>query len=142
MHVQIARLVDVMPQGQRPPRAPRPRETLDRLRIHLARAPRDVAEQRIVRRAQADQPVATVSRRSQHDLRVIGQPVRREREIRARRVDEISPHQQHARMPPQHLGAGRVKYIHPDCGFWMLKRSIADRKIEALAKGRDRFLGR
>ena len=40
------------------------------------------------------------------------------------------------------LGAGRVKFIHPDCGFWMLKRSIADRKIEALAKGRDRFLGR
>ncbi len=39
------------------------------------------------------------------------------------------------------LGAGRVKFIHPDCGFWMLKRSVADRKIEALAKGRDRFLG-
>ena len=32
------------------------------------------------------------------------------------------------------LGAGRVRYVHPDCGFWMLKRSIADRKIEALAK--------
>ena len=30
------------------------------------------------------------------------------------------------------LGAGRVKYIHPDCGFWMLKRSIADAKIRAL----------
>jgi len=40
------------------------------------------------------------------------------------------------------LGAGRVKFIHPDCGFWMLKRSIADRKIEALAKGRDKFEGR
>ncbi|GEP43956.1 methionine synthase [Brevifollis gellanilyticus] len=39
------------------------------------------------------------------------------------------------------LGAGRVKFIHPDCGFWMLKRSVADRKIEALATGRDRFLG-
>ena len=40
------------------------------------------------------------------------------------------------------LGTGRVKFIHPDCGFWMLKRSIADRKIEALAKGRDTFEGR
>ncbi|MFQ3619950.1 MAG: cobalamin-independent methionine synthase II family protein [Spirochaetales bacterium] len=39
------------------------------------------------------------------------------------------------------LGAGRVKYIHPDCGFWMLKRSIADRKIAALPKGRDLYLG-
>lgn len=39
------------------------------------------------------------------------------------------------------VGKGRVKYVHPDCGFWMLKRSVADRKIEALVKGRDRFLG-
>ena len=40
------------------------------------------------------------------------------------------------------LGEGRLRYIHPDCGFWMLRRSIADRKIAALARGRDRFLGR
>lgn len=39
------------------------------------------------------------------------------------------------------LGRGRVSWIHPDCGFWMLKRSIADRKIHALAKGRDLYLG-
>ena len=40
------------------------------------------------------------------------------------------------------LGDGRVRLVHPDCGFWMLKRSVADRKIEALAKGRDLYLGR
>ena len=40
------------------------------------------------------------------------------------------------------LGPNRVCYVHPDCGFWMLKRSIADRKIAALAKGRDLYLGR
>jgi 5-methyltetrahydropteroyltriglutamate--homocysteine methyltransferase len=40
------------------------------------------------------------------------------------------------------LGAGRVKYIHPDCGFWMLKRPIADAKIRALAQGRDLYEGR
>jgi 5-methyltetrahydropteroyltriglutamate--homocysteine methyltransferase len=34
-----------------------------------------------------------------------------------------------------------VRYIHPDCGFWMLKRSIADAKIRALRAGRDRFEG-
>ena len=39
------------------------------------------------------------------------------------------------------LGPGRVRYIHPDCGFWMLKRSIADAKIRALCAGRDRFEG-
>jgi len=40
------------------------------------------------------------------------------------------------------LGAGRVRYIHPDCGFWMLKRSIADAKIRALVTGRDIYEGR
>ena len=40
------------------------------------------------------------------------------------------------------LGAGRVKYIHPDCGLWMLKRNMADGKIRALAQGRDLFEGR
>ncbi|MGE0722940.1 MAG: cobalamin-independent methionine synthase II family protein [Alphaproteobacteria bacterium] len=35
------------------------------------------------------------------------------------------------------LGPGRVRYVHPDCGFWMLKRSIADGKIRALVAGRD-----
>ena len=40
------------------------------------------------------------------------------------------------------LGPGRLVFVHPDCGFWMLKRSIADRKIEALVEGRDLYLGR
>jgi 5-methyltetrahydropteroyltriglutamate--homocysteine methyltransferase len=39
------------------------------------------------------------------------------------------------------LGADRIKYIHPDCGFWMLKRNIADGKIRALVKGRDLHQG-
>jgi 5-methyltetrahydropteroyltriglutamate--homocysteine methyltransferase len=40
------------------------------------------------------------------------------------------------------VGEGRVKWVHPDCGFWMNKRSVADRKTESLVKGRDLFLGR
>jgi len=36
----------------------------------------------------------------------------------------------------------RVKYVHPDCGFWMLKRNIADGKIRALVKGRDLYEAR
>ena len=40
------------------------------------------------------------------------------------------------------LGKGRVRYVHPDCGFWMLKRSVADRKMSALVEGRDLFIGR
>lgn len=48
----------------------------------------------------------------------------------ARRIDAAA----------QKLGADRLRYIHPDCGFWMLKRSVADRKMAALAQGRDRYL--
>ena len=40
------------------------------------------------------------------------------------------------------LGEERIPYIHPDCGFWMLQRSVADRKMAALAAGRDLFYGR
>ena len=37
---------------------------------------------------------------------------------------------------------GACDYIHPDCGFWMLKRSIADGKIRALVQGRDLYQGK
>jgi 5-methyltetrahydropteroyltriglutamate--homocysteine methyltransferase len=40
------------------------------------------------------------------------------------------------------LGADRIRWVHPDCGFWMLHRSVADRKMRALVEGRDLFLGK
>ncbi|CAN0542137.1 unnamed protein product [Laminaria digitata] len=40
------------------------------------------------------------------------------------------------------VGADRIKYVHPDCGFWMLPRSVADGKMKAIVKGRDLFEGR
>ena len=40
------------------------------------------------------------------------------------------------------LGMERIKWVHPDCGFWMLPRSVADRKMAALVAGRDAYLGR
>jgi len=39
------------------------------------------------------------------------------------------------------LGPERIHYIHPDCGFWMLQRSVADKKMAALVAGRDLFEG-
>jgi 5-methyltetrahydropteroyltriglutamate--homocysteine methyltransferase len=39
------------------------------------------------------------------------------------------------------LGDGRVRYVHPDCGFWMLPRSAADAKMRSLVRGRDLFEG-
>lgn len=39
------------------------------------------------------------------------------------------------------LGEERVRWAHPDCGFWMLPRSVADAKMSALVAGRDLFEG-
>jgi 5-methyltetrahydropteroyltriglutamate--homocysteine methyltransferase len=38
-------------------------------------------------------------------------------------------------------GPKRLAYVHPDCGFWMLARSIADGKIRSLVAGRDLYAG-
>lgn len=39
------------------------------------------------------------------------------------------------------LGVERIRYVHPDCGFWMLPRSVADAKMKALVAGRNLFYG-
>jgi 5-methyltetrahydropteroyltriglutamate--homocysteine methyltransferase len=40
------------------------------------------------------------------------------------------------------LGHECIRYVHPDCGFWMLPRSASDAKMRALVQGRDLFEGR
>ena len=40
------------------------------------------------------------------------------------------------------LGADRVHFVHPDCGFWMLHRTVADAKMRALVAGRNLYEGR
>jgi 5-methyltetrahydropteroyltriglutamate--homocysteine methyltransferase len=40
------------------------------------------------------------------------------------------------------LGEERLRYIHPDCGLWMLRRGVADRKLRAIVEGRNLFEGR
>lgn len=54
-------------------------------------------------------------------------------------ADEVARRLEHAERV---LGPGRVKWAHPDCGFWMLHRSVADRKIAALVEGTRLYLGR
>lgn len=51
-------------------------------------------------------------------------------------ADEIARRIEHAVTV---LGAERIRWVHPDCGFWMLPRSVADRKMAALVQGRDQF---
>ena len=40
------------------------------------------------------------------------------------------------------LGVERIQYVHPDCGLWMLPRSVADAKLRSLVEGRNLFAGR
>ena len=54
-------------------------------------------------------------------------------------ADEVARRLEHAERT---LGSGRVRYAHPDCGFWMLTRNIADGKMRALVAGRDLYEGR
>ena len=53
--------------------------------------------------------------------------------------DLIASRIEHAAMV---LGEERVRWVHPDCGFWMLSRSVADAKMRALVEGRDLFYGK
>lgn len=39
------------------------------------------------------------------------------------------------------LGVERIRWVHPDCGFWMVLRSVADRKMRALVEGRNLYCG-
>ena len=39
------------------------------------------------------------------------------------------------------LGEERIRFVNPDCGFWMLSRSVADSKMRALVAGRDLYVG-
>jgi 5-methyltetrahydropteroyltriglutamate--homocysteine methyltransferase len=52
--------------------------------------------------------------------------------------DEVARRIEHA---VKVLGAARIKWVHPDCGFWMLPRSVADRKMRAMVEGRDLYCG-
>ncbi|MEZ5354913.1 MAG: cobalamin-independent methionine synthase II family protein [Bryobacteraceae bacterium] len=54
------------------------------------------------------------------------------KELIARRIDKAA----------EILGANRIPFVHPDCGFWMLQRSVADGKMRALVEGRNLFEGR
>ena len=39
------------------------------------------------------------------------------------------------------LGEERIHFVNPDCGLWMLSRSVADRKMQALVAGRNLYQG-
>jgi 5-methyltetrahydropteroyltriglutamate--homocysteine methyltransferase len=61
------------------------------------------------------------------------------KDLQVEAPEEIARRLEHA---GRVLGPGRVTYANPDCGMWMLPRSVADAKLAALTRGRDLFLGR
>jgi 5-methyltetrahydropteroyltriglutamate--homocysteine methyltransferase len=95
-----------------------------------------------------DHLVLELARRPESDLEALGQ-VRPEISLGLGVIDikenvVESPEEVAKRIETaeRKLGEGRVGWVHPDCGFWMLHRSVAERKITALVQGRDLYLGR
>ncbi len=39
------------------------------------------------------------------------------------------------------IGPERIRYVHPDCGFWMLSRPVADAKMRVMVKGKGLYTG-
>lgn len=97
-------------------------------------------------RLNADHLVMEVARRDQNELPVfrdlrdglaLGVGVIDIKDNEVETPDEVARRIEHA---VDVLGTERVRWVHPDCGFWMLPRSVADRKMAALVEGRNKFL--
>ena len=97
-------------------------------------------------RLNADHLVMEVARRDESELAIfrdlrdglaLGVGVIDIKDNEVETPDEVARRIEHAVAV---LGADRIRWVHPDCGFWMLPRSVVDRKMEALVEGRDRFL--
>ena len=95
-----------------------------------------------------DHVVLEIARRPAHELAFLAD-VRKEIGLGIGVIDikdnEVEPPDEVARRIERAagvLGAERVRYVHPDCGFWMLPRSSADAKMRSLVAGRDLFAGR
>lgn len=99
-------------------------------------------------RLQADHVVLEFARRGYEELEVLrdvdsrlglGIGVIDIKDNVIEKPEEVARRLEHA---AKVLGPDRIRYAHPDCGFWMLHRSIADAKMRALVAGRNLFEGR
>lgn len=96
----------------------------------------------------ADHVLLELARRDERDLAQLAEVDQRIRfgvgviDIKSTVVESAEDVARRIEQAVEILGLERVAYVTPDCGFWMLKRSVADRKIRALVAGRDLFEGR
>ena len=96
---------------------------------------------------QCDHLVLEIARRPEHELELL-RDVRSETalgigviDIKDNEVESPEVVARRIERAAKVLGQERVRYVHPDCGFWMLPRSASDAKMRALVAGRDLFLG-
>ena len=95
---------------------------------------------------EADHVVLEIARRPAEELSIL-KDVKPELglgigviDIKDNEVESSSQVAQRIEHAANELGVERIKYVHPDCGFWMLPRSVSDGKMKALVAGRDAFL--
>ncbi len=97
---------------------------------------------------QCDHLVLEIARRPEHELDLL-KDVRPEIglgigviDIKDNEVESAEVVARRIERAAKALGPERVRYVHPDCGFWMLPRSAADAKMRSLVAGRNLFQGR
>ena len=95
-----------------------------------------------------DHVVLEIARRPEHELELL-KDVRPEIglgigviDIKDNEVESAEVVARRIERAAKILGVDRVRYVHPDCGFWMLPRSASDAKMRSLVAGRDLFAGR
>lgn len=97
---------------------------------------------------QCDHLVLEIARRPEHELDLL-KDVRPEIglgigviDIKDNEVESAEVVARRIERAAKALGPERVRYVHPDCGFWMLPRNSADAKMRSLVAGRNLFQGR
>lgn len=96
-------------------------------------------------RLEADHVVLEMARRPQEEL-IMLRDVKNDLglgigviDIKDNEVETPSFVAQRIEEAAKSVGVERIRYVHPDCGFWMLPRSVADAKMQSLVAGRDLF---
>ena len=63
-------------------------------------------------------------------------------DVKATEIESADTVARHIERAAKVIGPDRIRYVHPDCGLWNLRRFMADGKIAAVVAGRDLYEGR
>ena len=102
---------------------------------------------RFLNMLQVDHLVLEMARRPEHEMQVMADVDKRIGlgigviDIKDNEVETAEEVAQRIEKAAKVVGVERIRYVHPDCGFWMLPRNVADGKMRALVAGRNLFQG-